>query len=116
MTVEEVFCDLSNQFGEDFNWYLIPLTRSKEFFVQELKQEIGKEHFLYDKKIQAVARCASNDDVLYVAETPCGADIYYIVHLTYSENHLAGFPRYRELKNIYAVKDFMEQSLLQSYW
>lgn len=115
MAVEEVFYDLSNKFGEDFNWYMLPLTKSKGFFVDELKKEIGKEHFLYDKKIWAVAKCTSNDDVLYVTENECGADIYYIFHLTYSENNLDGFPQCKEFKSIYAVKDFMEQSFIQSY-
>ncbi len=115
MTVEEVFCDLSNKFGENFNWYMHPLTESKGFFVDELKKEIGKEHFLYNKKIWTVAKCTSNDDVLYVTEDECGADIYYIFHLTYSENNLAGFPQYKELKSVYAVKDFIEQSFIQSY-
>lgn len=115
MTEEEVFCDLLNKYGEDFNWYMILLTKSNGFFVDELKKEIGKEHFLYKKDISAVAKCTSNDDVLYVTGNGCGADIYYIFHLTYSENNLDGFPRYKEFGNIYAVKDFIEQSLIQGY-
>ncbi len=78
-------------------------------------RKIGKEHFLYDKKIWAVAKCTSNDDVLYVTENECGADIYYIFHLTYSENNLDGLPQYKEFKSIHSVKDFMEQSFIQSY-
>lgn len=111
MTAEEVFSDLFDKYGEDFNWYMIPLTQSSGIFVDELKKEIGKEHFLYNKKIWAVAKCESNDDVLYVAENGFGADIYYIFHLTYSEQNLDGFPKYEKFADIYAVKEFLEQSL-----
>lgn len=37
MTVEEVFYDLFNKYGEDFNWYVIPSTKLKGFLVDELK-------------------------------------------------------------------------------
>lgn len=114
MTAEEIFDDLSHKYGEDFNWCMIPLTKSGGFFVDELKREIGKSHFLYDKKIWAVAKCTSNDDVLYVATNGYGADIYYIFHLTYSENNSAGFPHYKELENLSAVKQFIEQSFIQN--
>ena len=112
MTSEEVFCDLSDKYGEDFNWEMIPFTKSNSVFVDELKREIGKEHFLYDKKVWAVARCTSNDDVLYVTADGSGGEIYYIIHLTYSENNIDGFPRCKEFESIYAVKDFIEQSFI----
>lgn len=28
MTIEEVFSDLYDKYGEDFNWYMIPLTQA----------------------------------------------------------------------------------------
>ena len=62
MTAEEVFCDLGDKYGDDFNWYMIPLTNRT--FVAELRREIGEKHFLYNKPIYAVAKCDSNDDVL----------------------------------------------------
>ena len=83
MTIEEVFSDLYDKYGEDFNWYMLPLTQADGMFVTELKNEIGEDHFLYDKRIWAVAKCESNDDVLYVTDNGRNADIYYIFHLTY---------------------------------
>lgn len=68
MTIEEVFSDLYDKYGEDFNWYMLPLTQADGMFVTELKNEIGEDHFLYDKRIWAVAKCESNDDVLYVTD------------------------------------------------
>jgi hypothetical protein len=29
MTLEEMFCDLYDKYGKDFNWYLLPLTRTE---------------------------------------------------------------------------------------
>lgn len=115
MTAEKVFYDLFNKYGEVFNWYVISLAKSKGFLVDELKKEIGKGHSLYDKDIRAVAKCTSNDDVLYVTGNGSGADVYYIFHLTYSENNLDGFPRCKEFGNICGVKDFIEQSFIQDY-
>lgn len=110
MTAETVFDDLFDKYGQDFNWYMVSLSQSEGAFVEELKQEIGKDHFLYHKKIWAVAKCESNDDVLYVTENGAGTDIYYIFHLTYSKSNQPGFPRYEEFADIYAVKEFMERS------
>ena len=28
MTIEEVFSDLYDKYGEDFNWYMLPLTQA----------------------------------------------------------------------------------------
>ena len=65
MTLEEMFRDLYDKYGNDFNWYMIPFAQADGAFVAELNKEIGQDHFLYGKKIWAVAKCESNDDVLY---------------------------------------------------
>ena len=115
MTTEEIFCDLFDKYGEDFNWYMVPLSQSNGAFVDELKKEIGEKHFLYHKKVWAVAKCKSNDDVLYVTGGESGADIYYIFHLTYSNQNLEGFPKYEEFVEIHAVKEFIEQAFIENY-
>ncbi len=115
MTAEEVFSDLYDKYGEGFNWYMVPLSQSNGTFVEELKKEIGKDHFLYHKKIWAVAKCESNDDVLYVTGSGAGTDAYYIFHLTYSKQNQNGFPKYEEFVDIYAVKEFIEQSYIENY-
>ena len=89
-----MFCDLYDKYGKDFNWYLLPLTQADGAFVVELNKEIGQGHFLSGKKIRAVAKCDSNDDVLYVVRSGIGRDIYYMFHLTYSAHNADGFPRY----------------------
>lgn len=94
---------------------MVPLSQSNGTLVKELKKEIGKEHFLYHKKIWAVAKCESNDDVLYVTAGESGTDIYYIFHLTYSKQKFTGFPKYEKFADIYAVKEFIEQAFIKDY-
>ena len=115
MTLKEMFSSLYSKYGEDFNWYMIPFIQADGVFVAELKKEIGKDHFLYDKKIEAVAKCESNDDVLYVTENGLGEDVYYIFHLTYSKHNSDKFPQYEEFADIFAVKEFLEQSYVKYY-
>lgn len=113
MTAEEDFCDLEDKYGEDFNWHLIPLTN--ETFVKELKKEIGANHFLYNKTIWAVAKCDSNDDVLFVTREELGKDIYYIIHLTYTDKNIDGYPMCETFTSLEAVKEFIEQSYVLNY-
>ena len=115
MTAEEIFCDLFDKYGEDFNWYMVPLSQSNCVFVEELKKELGEGHFLYHKKVWAVAKCESNDDVLYLTAGEQGGDTYYIFHLTYSKQNLEGFPKYEKFADIYAVKEFIEQKFVKNY-
>ena len=52
MTAEEVFYDLNQKYGEEFNWRMLPLT--DKGFVEELKKELGQEHSIFEKSIYAV--------------------------------------------------------------
>ncbi|MFG6356270.1 MAG: hypothetical protein K1W26_05505 [Acetatifactor sp.] len=115
MSAEEIFCDLFDKYGEDFNWYMVPLSQSNGALVEELKKEIGDRHFLYHKKVWAVAKCASNDDVLYLTDGESGADVYYIFHLTYSKQNLDNFPKCEKFADINAVKEFIEQEFIKNY-
>ena len=114
MTAEEVFSDLYEKYGADLNWYMIPLTQSGGAFVSELKEEIGTGHFLYDKGIWAVAKCESDDDVLYVTGNEDGTDSYYVFHWADSEQSLDGSPKCKELADIHAVKEYIEQSIIKN--
>lgn len=113
MTAEEIFISLIKKYGDDFNWYMLPLTNKT--FVTELKREIGTMHLLYEKDIQAIAKCDSNDDVLYLVRGDNGEDKYYIFHLTYSANNVEDFPRCIKFNTIEDVRDFVEQSYITEY-
>ena len=86
MTAEEIFCDLFDKYGEDFNWYMVPLSQSNGAFVEELKKEIGEGHILYHNKLWAVAKCTSNDNVLYVAGEETGRDKSYASFAFFRKN------------------------------
>lgn len=108
MTAEEVFNNLYKKYGDSFHWHMLPF--SEQRFVAELKREIGSNHFLYDKRIWAVAKCDSNDDVLFVTENEYKEDVYYIFHLTYTDYNAEGYPRSVELNGIKKVKEYIEKS------
>ena len=74
---------------------MIPFSQAGGALFEELKKEIGQEHSLYYKKIRAVAKWESNDNVLYVTGDELGTDIYYIFHLTCLKQNLKGFPKYK---------------------
>ena len=78
-------------------------------FKDELKKEIGKNHFLYNKRVWAVAKCESGNKVLYLTGNEKGEDTYYVFHLTYSEYSTGKFPDYEELGDLHAVKEYMEK-------
>ncbi len=114
MTAEEVFCDLFDKYGKDFTWHMIPLSQAEGTLVEELKKEIGTDHFLYNKRIWAVAKCESNGDVLYVTGSEFGRDVYYIFSLIYPPHCSEERIRYKEFEDIYAVKEFIEESLIKN--
>ena len=111
MTAKDVIDALFQKYGEDFNWYMLPFTNTT--FVDELKAEIGENHFLYHQKIYAVAKCESNDEVLYMAEKEDCVEVYYIFHLTYSKKIANGYPKYKKFTEIFEVKEYMEQCYLE---
>lgn len=112
MTAEEVLCDLGDKYGDDFNWHIIPLT--DRAFVAELRREIGEKHFLYNKPIYAVARCDSNDDVLFLSDDD-GKVVYFIFHLTYSGLNSDGFPKHKKFDDLQAVREYIEREFIAEY-
>lgn len=113
MTAEEVFNDLSEKYGDSFPWRMLPF--SDKGFVTELKREIDQNHFLYNRKIWAVAKSDSSDDVLFVTENEYKEDIYYIVHLTYSDDNVKGYPQCKVLSEIEKVKQYIEETYVMDF-
>ena len=113
MTAEEVFYDLNQKYGEEFNWRMLPLTDKS--FVEELMKELGQEHPIFEKSVYAVARSDSNDDVLYLLCSDSRGDIYRIYHLTYSNINSEGYPLYEEFVGIQAVKEYIEEQFIKEY-
>lgn len=105
---EKIFDVLIQQYGDNFNWYILPIENT---FDAELKKEIQKDHFLFGKEAYAIAKCDANDDVLYVMHMD-GVDTFCIVHLTFSKQNEIGFPKYKMFENIVAVISYIEASIV----
>ena len=113
MQIDDILFDLTNKYGDDFNWMSIPL--SNVSFVEGLKRELGKEHPLYNKIIRAVAKCESNDDVLLFVANETEKEMYYLFHLTYSTQQAQGSARGIEFRTTEEVKEYMEQRYIEEY-
>ena len=103
--------DPFGRYGDAFNWHII-LPPDNQTFTEELKRELGENHPLSKKQLRAVAKCDSNDDVLYRSNRQKnGREEYYIVHLTWK----AGPPRYQEFIGIEAAWEYIEYLYLTEY-
>ena len=106
--MRNLFSSLEEQYGEDFNWYLLP--ENKTYFNDEAYREIHPEHPLYGCVLQSIAKCESNDDVLYRSEIG-SSSAYYVIHLTYSKQNTGESPLFTRLDNLGAVRSFIETNL-----
>lgn len=111
MTIEEIMYQFDKEYGEDFNWIMIPLSQSNGYFVDELKRELDENDIFLRNKIWAVAKCTSNDDVLFLSE----GDICRIYHLTYSRNNEKGFPQYVEFMNKRLAFEYIQNQFITEY-
>ena len=109
MTIEEIITALAEEYGEDFNWSLIPETNN--YYITELKKELGADNPLFQNSIRAIAKCESNDDVLYVLND----DMLRIYHLTYSENNSEGYPKYKEFSSVKAAAEYIQNKFVKEF-
>ena len=93
-----------NQRYEDFCWWQIEDDHLKESLRQQLLKEIGSSSdlFLIKDKLVAVAKSDRQDDVLF-----SDGNVFYVVHLSWSDYHFDGCPRYKLLKQN-ELMDYME--------
>ena len=96
---------LHDKYGDDFNRGEVP---NNNLFVSELKKETNISE---STQVRAIARCYSNDDVLFVFNN----HIYRIYHLTYSNNNHDVFPIYKEFFDSKNVIDYIEKQFIEEY-
>ncbi len=113
MTAKEAFGNLSDKYGEDFNWGMLSPTDT--YFVEELKKEIGADNILFEYNVKAVARSYSSDEALYLLKGINDKDVYRIYHLTYSSRNMKGFPKYEEFFDIDNVSEYIEKKYVEEY-
>lgn len=109
MTFGELFCDLFKKYGNEFSWREIMKTDNP--LLNELNSELNKNHPLYEKGRKAVAKCDSNDDVLFLLYN----GNYAIVHLTYSKNNTAGFPKYKVFMDLPSALRHIEEQYISEF-
>ncbi len=112
MLVERLFESLFAKYGDEFNWMILPL--SNQTYNKQAEKEIKKGHSLYGVNLTAVAKCESNDDVLYVTENK-GGTLYIILHLTYSENQDIAYPEYIMFDNLCEAEKYLENQYVEQY-
>ena len=106
---EGLHSELLEKYGDDFNWSKIAKTNN--FFIDELNVELSKTHPLYNRVFKAVAKCDSNDDVLFLLHD----DNYAIVHLSYSKSNINGFPLYKEFTDLQEAIHYIEDQFVSEY-
>ncbi|SDB56521.1 hypothetical protein [Butyrivibrio sp. INlla16] len=92
---------LEEKYGDDFNW---GTDFNCDFFQKQLARESDLTPY---KKVKALAKCYSNDDVLFLLDNKS----YRIYHLTYS----SGEPRYIEFQNGKDVIEYIEKQYIDEY-
>lgn len=113
MTAEQLICGLAEKYGEEFNWRIIP--QSNYFFVNRLKEEIsGNPEFFTAKIVRAIAKCDSDDGVLYCFSEG-GSEVFYIFHLTYSQHIAEGFPKYVKFCTAEEAAEYIENNFVAEF-
>ena len=107
--VTKIFDKLENKYGDDFGWYRV--SSEMDSFVSEAYREIKQDHPLFGLKLSCLAKCEGNDDVLYLTEY----GQFVVIHLTYSENNIPGYPRYKLLDTHQELNEYLEQDVMSKF-
>jgi len=105
--LDELLNELIEKYGDDFSWGIT----NDNYFLDELNVELSVDHPLHNKASKAVARCYSNDDVLFLLDDHS----YAIIHLTYSKMNINGYPCYRCFPNATSVIEYIEKGYIAEF-
>ena len=112
--VDEMMDNLYQQYVDEFNWSRISF--SNKSFVEELKRELDPGDVFLSGAVYAVAKCDSNDDVLYLGVDGLDArELWRIYHLTYSSHNTDGFPRYVEFYSREEVAEYIQDQFASGF-
>ena len=103
--VINIINSLHEKYGEEFNWGTLT---NESTFVNELRKETDIS--LYTD-IRAIARCYSNDDVLFMLNS----NIYRIYHLTYSTVRQNVYPKFIEFSDVIDAFNYIEKQYVEEY-
>lgn len=105
MEIDTCFWELKSKYGENFCWYRVKADDSR--FAEEAYREIGQNHPLFGMKMSCLAKSERNDDILFCTEH----GQFVLIHLTYSENNIFGYPRYRLFDTHQELKVYWKQEV-----
>lgn len=103
MTIEEIMCLFYEEYGSDFNWHLVPF--DNKTFVNELRRELNPDNEYIAGDVFAVAKCDSNDDVLFLSDK----NVWRIYHLTYSSDNASKYPLYKEFTGRREAAEYLQE-------
>ena len=109
MTIEEIMVLFNEEYGDDFNWHLIPF--SDHSLEMELRKELSVSDDFFKGKVYSVAKCDSNDDVLFLSEDGC----WRIYHLTYTTNNMVGYPKYEEFGSRREAAEYIQEQFKKEF-
>ena len=113
MKIERILYHLAEKYGDEFNWRIIASIESQGAFVDELRRELGDDDKIFQSSLSVVAKCDSNDDVLFSLRDERNGELWRVYHLTYTANNAPGFPRYEEFTSEEAVGQWIEHQFLR---
>lgn len=105
MTFEELYGNLYDKYGENFNWEMLPLSGAK--YRDEVENRIKIGHFLYRKRLYAIAKRINNDELLLVTAGSDRKDLYVILHLSHDDNQDVNNPEYILINGIYELEKYL---------
>ena len=108
MDFEIKFEQISKKFGEQFNWYYV--NAINDSYMNQANRELSARHCLYNKIVKTLAKCESNDDVLFYLKD----NQFAIVHLTYSSNDDL-YTRFEIFNNLNDLFGYIEKKYIQDY-
>jgi hypothetical protein len=100
---------LLEKYGDDFIWWAN--TTNNVYYESEAKREIKQGHPLYEKSIYYLAKCEINDDVIFGLDNGS----YVIIHLTFAEYSLAGYPKFQYFSDIKNIICYIEKQYIDEY-
>lgn len=93
---------------EKYNWSLI--YKKSNYFEEELKKEITKNHYLFNKELTAIAKDNASDDVLFFYQ-----NTFYLFHLTYTLTNEEEFPQYEIFKSIQELEQYFSKNYMDLF-
>lgn len=103
-----LFGEAAEKYGSEFNWTLLD---DGSYFENELANELSPGHALYDHHMKAIAKCDSDDDVIFAVYDSKNELFFAAVHLTYSSDNGSGYPEFAKFRDFEKIREYIDDKL-----